>query len=274
MAGFICILNLVMNGFSHQFLTYVIFHKSCCYLSFCFLLCAISIFLLSRCGTLPVIYLTLCCFFSIFCVRYHSVVFGCGTLPVRHLALCCFFSIFSVRYLSVAFGCGTLPVRYLALCSFFRCSLCDMFVRSSVEPCLWDTSIGCAVSFRSSLCDIVVLSSVVEPCLWDWCWPCAVYFRSSLCDIFIWYSVVEVCLWDGRWRCILSFGSPWTNNGQTQWHARSLSSLFASKRDSTKSFHTQSLREPCKSTSRIGEPCSPVFKEAQPRTSKQRVSVS
>ena len=201
-----------MNGFSHHFLTYLIFTKIWCYvISFSSLY---DIYLsLSHCGTLPVRYLALCslfsilsmryvcavfgwtlpvtyihwlcCFFSIFSVRYRCLVFSCGTLPWRYLSFCCFFSIFSVRYHCVPFGCGTLPVRHLALCCLFS-------IFSMRYLCL---VFGCKTLH-------VVLM-----------WLCAVYFRSSLCDIFIWYSAVEVCLWDGRWHCIFSFGSPWTNNG-------------------------------------------------------------
>ena len=49
--------------------------------------------------------------------------------------------------------------------------------------------------------------------------------------------------------------------------AQSLLSLFAGQRDSSKAS-TQLLRDPCKSTSRVGKPCSSVFKEAQPRPSR------
>ena len=137
MAAFIFILNLVMNGFSHHFLMYLIFTKIWCYvISFSSLY---DIYLsLSHCGTLPVRYLALCCFFLIFSVRYHSVAFGCGTLPVRHLALCCLFSIFSMRCLCLVFGCKTLHVVLMWLCAvYFRSSLCDIFIwYSAVEVCL------------------------------------------------------------------------------------------------------------------------------------------
>ena len=83
------------------------------------------------------------------------------------LTLCCLSSIFSVRYICLVFGCGTLPVIWY-----------------------WP----CALSFRSSMCNIFVWSSVGEVCLSDSCWPC-IFFPSSLCKIFLLFLVVELCLW-------------------------------------------------------------------------------
>ena len=183
MAAFIFILNLVMNGFSHHFLTYLIFTKIWCYvISFSSLY---DIYLsLSYCGTLPVRYLALCSLFSILSMRYVCVVFG-WTLPVTYIHwLCCFFSIFSMRYHCLVFSCGTLAWDTCHCAASFPSSLSDTIVLLSVvELCLWDTW-PCAASFPSSLSDTIVLLSVVELCLWD-TWPCAVYFRSSLCDIFV-----------------------------------------------------------------------------------------
>ena len=115
------------------------------------LLCS-QYFCFFGCGTLPVRYLSLCCFFSIFSAGYISVVFGCGTLPLRYLALCCLFSIFSIRYHYFVFGCGTLPVRYLALCCFFSIfSLCNL--SDDIDLVLFLFDLLCAIS----LCGIQLL---------------------------------------------------------------------------------------------------------------------
>ena len=49
--------------------------------------------------------------------------------------------------------------------------------------------------------------------------------------------------------------------------ARSFSGLIVGHDTSLASSRYTRLGEPCKSTREIGEPCSPVFKEAQPRPS-------
>ena len=50
-------------------------------------------------------------------------------------------------------------------------------------------------------------------------------------------------------------------------NARSLSSLFAGPERILRRFYVFA-EEPCKSTIITSEPCSPVFKEAQPRPSE------
>ena len=55
-------------------------------------------------------------------------------------------------------------------------------------------------------------------------------------------------------------------------NARSLSSLFAGPERIMRRFYVFA-EEPCKSTITTSEPCSPVFKEAQPRPSKQSISL-
>ena len=54
--------------------------------------------------------------------------------------------------------------------------------------------------------------------------------------------------------------------------ARSLSSLFADPERILRRFYIFA-EEPRKSTITTSEPCSPVFKEAQPRPSKQSISL-
>ena len=58
------------------------------------------------------------------------------------------------------------------------------------------------------------------------------------------------------------------NNGGR--NARSLSGLIVGHDTSLASSRYIRLGEPCKSTRAIGEPCNPVFKEAQPRPSKKK----
>ena len=182
-------------------------YKSWCYLSFCFLLCAISIFLSRVVGACQIIGLVLF-LLDLLCGIYFYVVFSCWTLPVRYLALCFFVFnlLFSAMFLlsSVVEPC---PCYTRPFAVSFRSSVSDTILLSSVvDPCMWDTW-PCALSFWSSLCDMFVWSSAVEPCLWDGSSPCAVSFWSSLCDTFVWYFVVEVCLWDRCWRIIISFRS-------------------------------------------------------------------
>ena len=55
-------------------------------------------------------------------------------------------------------------------------------------------------------------------------------------------------------------------------NARSLSILFAGPERIMRRFYVFT-EEPCKSTITTSEPCSPVFKEAQPRPSKQSISL-
>ena len=54
--------------------------------------------------------------------------------------------------------------------------------------------------------------------------------------------------------------------------ARSLSSLFADPERILRRLYVFA-EEPCKSTITTSEPCSPVFKEAQPRPSEQSISL-
>ena len=54
--------------------------------------------------------------------------------------------------------------------------------------------------------------------------------------------------------------------------ARSLSSLFADPERILRRFYVFA-EDPCKSTITTSEPCSPVFKEAQPRPSEQSISL-
>ena len=54
--------------------------------------------------------------------------------------------------------------------------------------------------------------------------------------------------------------------------ARSLSSLFADPERILRRFYVFA-EEPCKSTITTSEPCSPVFKEAQPRPREQSISL-
>ena len=54
--------------------------------------------------------------------------------------------------------------------------------------------------------------------------------------------------------------------------ARSLSSLFADPERILRRFYVF-VEDPCKSTITTSEPCSPVFKEAQPRPSEQSISL-
>ena len=56
-------------------------------------------------------------------------------------------------------------------------------------------------------------------------------------------------------------------------NARSLSSLFADPERILRRFYIFA-EDPCKSTITPSEPCSPVFKEAQPRPSEQSISLS
>ena len=55
-------------------------------------------------------------------------------------------------------------------------------------------------------------------------------------------------------------------------NARSLSSLFADPERILRRFYVFA-EDPCKSTITTSEPCSPVFKEAQPRPSEQSISL-
>ena len=273
MAGFICILNLVMNGFSHQFLTYVIFHKSCCYLSFCFLLCAISIFLC------PVVES---------CLWYTWPCAVCFRSSVSD----------SILFFSVVELC----LWYTWPCAVsFRSSLSDTFLLLSVvEPFLWDTwpcalffdvlyaiclcglrlNLACEIHLLVVLFLFDLLCAISLSCLRLWNLACGIdvglvlFIFDLLCAISL--SGIRLLKFACEMEDDVVF-FPLDLHGLTMGRLSGMHSLFLvylQVNAIPPKFSTQSLREPCKSTSRIGEPCSSVFKEAQPRTSKQRVSVS
>ena len=184
--------SLYANMFGHhglliEFLlpvTYIHWNFLCMY-SFCIFSPAISLSCLHFCKYLiPYRYLLVVfAFFSIFSVQYHMCYglrlwnFACETLG---LVLLLFHLLCPIPFV-LSFGCGTLPVRHLALLLFifdllYVAYLCLMF--SVVKP--WRVRyIWCGFvlfAFRSSLCDIILLCSIVELC------PCD---RSGICTVCI-----------------------------------------------------------------------------------------
>ena len=80
--------------------------------------------------------------------------------------------------------------------------------------------------------------------------------------------VICVCVKSYFNRCFCRFTN-FYNGGR---NARSLSSLFAGPERILRRFYVFA-EEPRKSTITTSEPCSPVFKEAQPRPSEQSISL-
>ena len=70
----------------------------------------------------------------------------------------------------------------------------SLLINKNPCPHISQTNFSCLCRYLFFSNEVCVLNPLPQS-LQNLCWPCIIYFRSSLCEIFLLWSLVEPCLW-------------------------------------------------------------------------------
>ena len=70
----------------------------------------------------------------------------------------------------------------------------SLLIKENRYPHISHTNFSCLCRYLFFSNEVCVLNPLPHS-LQNWSWPCILYFRSSLCEIFLLWSLVEPCLW-------------------------------------------------------------------------------